>query len=164
MKATERAGNGACTVQRRGICRWKQMKSLSPSCFKCQIMLDISVSPRHTSVKSSWTLLKVLKLPSALPVESNRSDSVLSWVWNVIVIITLHNWNWEKAPNVFNIFMDGLCDWLCSRARCCCCAECFVTQVGNEQVCWLACALFCNPSENSGCLSPVYYLCVACFT
>lgn len=63
-------------------------------------MLDISISPRRASVKSSWTLLKVLKLPSAPPVASNRSDSALSGVRNVIIVIALHNWHREGAPNV----------------------------------------------------------------
>lgn len=163
MKAKGREGNGACTVQRRGRCRWKQMKSLSPSCFKCQIMLDISISPRRAAVKSSWTLLKVLKLPSALPAESNRSDSVLSWVWNGIIIITPHDQNLEKAPNVLSVFMDGLHNRLCPRARCSCCAEHFVTQMemmGLGTRTWL----FCNSFENSGLLLLVYRSYVAFFS
>lgn len=94
------------------------MKSLSPSCFKCQIMLDISISPRRASVKSSWTLLKALKLPSAPPVASDGSDSVLSQVWNVIVVVPLHDWHQEEAPNVSSISIDGLRNRLWNRARC----------------------------------------------
>lgn len=163
MKAKGREGNGACTVQRRGRCRWKQMKSLSPSCFKCQIMLDISISPRRAAVKSSWTLLKVLKLPSALPVESNRSDSVLSWVWNGIIIVTPHNRNSEKAPNVFSVFMDGLLNRLCPRAQCSCCAEHFVTQVEMMGL-GTRTRLVCNSLEDSGLLSLVHHVYVAFFT
>lgn len=127
------------------------MKSLSPSCFKCQIMLDISISPRRASVKSSWTLLKVLKLPSAPPVASNRSDSVLSWVWNVIIVTALHNWHSEEAPNV-SIFMDGLHNQLCNRAQRKRCAQPIAAQVGDDRVWWLVCGLCCTVSGNSGCL------------
>lgn len=104
------------------------------------------------------SLLKVLKLPSAPPVASNRSDSVVSRVWNVIIVTALHNWHSEAAPNVSGVFVDGLHNLLYNRARCRHHSQLLKWEMigfGDVRVAHFVPFLG---------IQDVYHLCVACFT